>query len=784
MLLALLVALPLLASPVMPALARLGRGHAVACLPAALFAGFATLLPAIESGQAAVTTIDWIPSLGIALAFRADGLSLLFALLITGIGTAVFLFAATYLARHPDRPRFFGYLTLFMGAMLGAVLADDLIALLVFWELTSLASFLLIGFEPEDKTARRAAQQGLLITVGGGLALLAGAIVLGEAAGSYRISVILAQGSSLASHPAAGIAIALIAIGAFAKSAQAPLHVWLANAMVAPTPVSAYLHSATMVKLGVYLMARLNPTLGDTAIWTTLLQIGGLATMLTGSVLALRETDLKRMLAYSTVVSLGTLMVLIALPYAIASFALIAFLIVHALYKACLFLVAGIIDHEAGTRDTTTLSGLRHRMPLTAAVALLGGLSMAGLPPFIGFVGKELVYQASLDSAAPSLPVLIALIANAVMVAVAGVLTLRVFFGPPASTPQTPHDPPWPMLAGPAALALLGLVFGIAPWLANDLVLAAARSVAPGDVPYALALWHGFTPILALSGATLLLGCVLYRYWTPLHRLLAGQTAIGRLGPDAQYDRLIDGLQRVARWQTRRIQSGSLRRYVAATLAIFVLAIGGTLCWQGGLAWPAPRSIELTIAIPILLTIAAIAVVRARDFVAGVLAAGMVGFGMALVFLFHGAPDLAFTQFSVEAVAIVILLAIVGRMPFRDRTRRTTGERRTDAVIAIGIGGVATLVLLAVLGTPFDGRYGDYFMATSLPEAHGRNVVNVIIVDFRALDTLGEITVLALAALAAAAVFTGVSRHRDSQRPDSRHPDSSRTTGHAEDRTR
>ena len=761
MLIALLVFATLAVVPVMPTIARIGRGHGVALVPAALFASFASLLPAVNGGTPVVAVMDWIPSLGIALAFRADGLSLLFALLITGIGTAVFLFANEYLAEHRDRPRFFAMLTLFMAAMLGAVLADDLLVMLVFWELTSLASFLLIGFEPERPVARRSAQQGLLITVAGGLALLAGVILLGEAAGTTRISAILAQGPALLAHPNTLAATGLIATGAFAKSAQVPLHAWLANAMVAPTPVSAYLHSATMVKLGIYLMARLNPTLGGSELWIVLLQTAGLATMLTGSILAFRETDLKRVLAYSTVVSLGTLMVLVSLPQTIASVAMVAFLVVHALYKACLFLVAGIIDHEAGTRDTTALSGLARRMPITATIAVLGGLSMAGLPPFIGFVGKELVYEASLGSAAPGLPVLIALIANGAMVAVAGVLTLRVFFGPASSTPREAHDPRWPMLAGPAVLAMLGLLFGIAPWLADGAVISASRAVGAGDAPYALKLWHGLSPMLALSIATVIVGVILYRYWAPIHRVLARQTAIVRFGPDAAYDRALTRLMQLARWQTRQIQTGSLRRYVGTTLAVFAVGTGATLFISGGVAWPGWPAFDLSMTLPVLLAVAAIAVARARDFITGVLAAGIVGFGMAVVFLFNGAPDLAFTQFSVEAVAIVILLAIIGRMPFRSRDERLPDQKRHDAAIAIGVGLVATLMLLAVVAGPFDGRYGDYFMATSLPEAHGRNVVNVIIVDFRAIDTLGEITVLALAALAAAAVYAGASRRID-----------------------
>ena len=729
-------------------------------LPAALCAGFASLLPEVLASGARVEVTPWIPSLGIALALRADGLSLLFALLITGIGTFIFLYAARYLAGHADIARFFARLTLFMGAMLGAVLADDLIVLLVFWELTSLASFLLIGFTPEQAASRRSAQQGLLITVGGGLALLAGAIVLGQGAGTFRISEILAM-EGLAAQANASWVIALVALGAFAKSAQVPLHAWLPNAMVAPTPVSAFLHSATMVKLGVYLLARLNPVYGEHALWTGLLLTAGLATMLTGALLSLRETDLKRVLAYSTVVSLGTLVTLIALPHPLAATAMVAFLIVHALYKACLFMVAGIVDHEAGTRDSTQLGGLARRMPLTAATALLAGLSMAGLPPFVGFVAKELVYEAQLSATASWLPVTIAILANAVMVAVAGVVTVRAFWGPLRPTPLTPHDPPLAMAIGPALLAALGLLLGLVPGLAGALVQAAAGAVTGHPTESTLSLWHGLTPMLALSAFTLALGLAIYRGWNRLHRALAAREAITTHGPDAAYDRAMVALQRLALWQTQRIQSGSLRRYLGATLVVVGGAVGLTLVAREGLAWPSlSGALSLYALLPVLLLLAAGAVVRARGFLRGIVAAGMVGFGLALVVLFHGAPDLAFTQFSVEAVAIVVLLAIAGRLPFAREDARTAPQRRVDAAIAIGFGAVASLLLLSVLATPFDERLSDFFRAASVPEAHGRNLVNVIIVDFRALDTLGEITVLALAALAAAAALAGTRRSR------------------------
>ena len=756
-----------LAVPLLMWLVRRGMSSLTAAFPAILFADFARMLPSIAAGQELREELAWIEVLGVSLAFRVDGLALLFALLITGIGSFIFLYASRYLSGHPDQPRFIAFLTMFMGAMLGAVLADDLITLLIFWELTSFASFLLIGYEPEKAQSRRSAQQGLLITVAGGLSLMAGAIVLGAAAGTFRIGEIVARGPELVAHPHAPIIIVLIAVGAFAKSAQAPLHVWLANAMVAPTPVSAYLHSSTMVKLGVYLLARLNPVFGMHSWWTWILVTAGLMTMLTGTLLAMRETDLKRVLAYSTVVSLGTLITLIGLPAEVAAVAMVTFLMVHALYKACLFMVAGIIDHETGTRDASRLGGLARLMPVTAAIALLAGLSMAGLPPFVGFVGKELVYEAGLTARFPTLALSVAVIANACMVVVAGVVTVRCFFGPLVPTPGAPHgqadDPPWTMLLGPAVLSVLGLVLGLHPALAQSLLGPAASSVAGRAIEPVPSLGHGFTPILALSVLTLALGVLLLWHWHPMRRFLASRPEIDRWGPDTWYDRAMTALPRVASWQTDLIQRGSLRGYLRATFAVTAALVFATLIAKGGVALPQMRldSLDPQAVLPLLLVAATVAVVRAGTFTAGIVAAGMTGFGLALTFLFNGAPDLAFTQFSVEALSIVLLLAIIGRMPFQELDSRSRSQRRGDAIVATALGLVVTALLMSVIAGPFDAGISDYFRQVSVPEAHGRNLVNVIIVDFRALDTLGEITVLALAALAASALIVGAPQGKE-----------------------
>ncbi len=755
----LLVAVAFLAAPLAGWLG--GRSSPLlAILPLGLLAGFLSLGAGLGDGEALIESHAWIPSLGVDMGFRLDGLSLLFALLITGIGTLIFLYASAYLRGEPRLVRFYAVLTLFMASMLGAVLADDVVLLVVFWELTSLTSFLLIGYTPEKPEARRGAQQGFLITVAGGLAMLAGTILLGSVAGTFSISVMLERADAIAEHPRAPIIIVLLALGAFAKSAQFPLHSWLVNAMVAPTPVSAFLHSATMVKLGVYLLARMDPIFGGHGLWVGLLSSLGAATMVGAAVLALRETDLKRVLAYSTVASLGTLVMLIGIPGTLAAVAAMTFLVAHALYKACLFMVAGIVDHETGTRDSSALSGLRRHMPVTAAAALVGGLSMAGLPPFFGFLAKEALYETGLGApSAEAWPLIAAaLVANAALVVVAGIVGYRCFAGPYRGPGQRPHDPGATMLAGPALFGVLGLLFGLAPGaIGSSLILPAASAVAGQPIDYTLSLWHGFTPMLVLSVATLALGVLAYSRASQIAMAMRRIDLIDRWSPDRIYDRLIVGLQRLARWQTEAIQTGSLRVYVGRMLALIATGCGVTLLLRDGVRLPSfADALVPELVLVALLAVSAVAVLGTRNFVAGIVAAGMVGFSIALIFLFQGAPDLAFTQFSVEALAMVILLAIVGRLPFRELDYRTAKERRRDAAVAIGLGVVVTLIMLSMLNEPFDARLSDYFRATSVPEAHGRNLVNVIIVDFRALDTLGEITVLGLAAIAAAAVLAGL----------------------------
>jgi multicomponent Na+:H+ antiporter subunit A len=745
--------------------ARMGPVAWVATmLPLALFVLFATQAPTIAAGGDVRVAWDWVPSLDIRLAFRIDGLSLLFALLISGIGTFVFLYAGAYLAGHPRIVRFYLYLSAFMLAMLGVVLADDLIALFVFWELTSLTSYLLIGFNSDDPKARRSALQALLVTGAGGLAMLAGFILMGIAGGTYSVSALLAA-DVLRDHALYAPILALVLLGAFTKSAQVPFHFWLPNAMAAPTPVSAYLHSATMVKAGIYLMARLHPGLGGTDAWAWTLTVVGAVTAVWASIVALRQTDMKLMLAYTTVMALGTLTMFLGDQSTIAIAAAVTFILVHSLYKATLFMVIGAVDHETGTRQLGALGGLARVMPMTAAAAALAAFSMAGFPPFLGFIGKELKYEGALAVASePALVAAAAVAANAMMVTVALVIVIRTFFGRRRATPKAPHEAPWAMLVGPMTLAAAGLIFGTAPELVGPSLVqpgAAAIGDFRGDTFY-LALWHGINLPLALSILTVTLGLILF--WQ-FRRVTAAVNALCRPLPsgDRLYDRTMDGLVWLAAVQTRVLQGGSMRTYLAICAVTLAAGVGGTLIARGGLAidprWPDPVWYMWGVAALIVAATAVAVFTHSR--LAAICALGVVGSGVALVFVVYGAPDVAMTQLMVEILVVVIVAIVLLRLPaFHGVAHASRAGRVRDGVVAVACGGVVTALLLAVTAAPLDRRLTDYFEAESVPGGFGRNIVNVILVDFRALDTFGEIAVVAVAGLACFALIRTRRRRR------------------------
>jgi multicomponent Na+:H+ antiporter subunit A len=731
-------------------IAASATGLAVALAVSALLAW---KLPAIAAGQVVELSYPWLPALGVHFALRIDGLGLLFALLISAIGALILIYSHRYMRGHPHAARMQVLLTLFMISMLGLVLADDVITLFVFWELTTVVSYLLIGFESASAQARRAALQAVLVTGIGGLAMLVGLLMLSDAGGGLRISVWNDGTLALDAHPHYAAILVLVLLGAFTKSAQFPFHFWLPNAMAAPTPVSAYLHSATMVKAGVYLLARLQPTLGGTEAWFLALTTAGAVTAVWAAVQSLRQDDLKLALAHTTVVALGTLVLFLGSDEVIAATAAMTFLVVHALYKCGLFLVVGIVDHESGTRLASRLGGLGPAMPLTAAAAALAALSMAGIPPFLGFVGKELQYEGALALHWAPLWVTAALIvANALVIAIAAKVAFAPFWRGRADTPRTPHDAPWSMLAAPALLALLGLALGLAPGLAGRvLVDPSVIAIRARPETLALHLWHGLNLPLLLSVLTVALGVLLYSLRTRLSHGLASAAARLPMTGDRGYDASVAGLQAVARWQTDLLQSGSLRRYLGVTFATLSLAVGGTLLWRGGAAWPSTTEAVPPVAwaVVLLIVLATAVPIFTASRLASITALGVVGAGVALLFLLFGAPDVAMTQFLVEVLFVVLVALVLLRLPrLRGSGAPPVGGRGGAAVLALATGATVTAVLLAVLSAPLDLSLQAWFTAESVPSGHGHNIVNVILVDFRALDTLGEITVLATAALA------------------------------------
>ncbi|QOY95425.1 DUF4040 domain-containing protein [Massilia sp. UMI-21] len=722
------------------------------------------LLPAVAAlpGELASWSMPWVAPLGIRLGFAADGLARLFLLLVCAVGAAVLAYAPGYLRGHARLGQLMALLIAFMLAMGGAILADDLLLLLLFWEATSLLSFLLVGFEHGHPDSRDSARQALLVTGAGGLALLAGFVLILLAAPGLRLSDLARLDPAVLADTRFQAGAALVLLGAMTKSAQFPFHFWLPGAMAAPTPVSAYLHSATMVNLGVYVMARFDEAMGAVPWWEgTLLAIGTL-TALWGAVQAPRERDLKRILAWSTVSALGTLTVLIGLPNELGALAFAAFLLAHALYKAPLFFVAGNIDHATGTRLIDRLRGLRHGMPATALAALLAGVSMAGLPATIGFIAKDSVKAAKEVSDVLWVVEGASLLVSTVGVAVASVAAVRIFFGRPEHPAgHAPHEGGWRLTVPPLALAGLGIALGLFPSLAETLVTDAARMIAPGLqradavlAPEWLLRLEGFAIVWAV-------GAAVYVGWNRLHRLLERLRFLDRAGPAAAYGAALRGLKHGAGMLIGALQSGRLGRYLGLSAAATVLFAAP---WAFGLSFGAPRAAGAdgagVLAGCLAIILGAGLAVRGRDTLQRLLATGAVGAGSAIVFLFRGAPDLALTQLVVETVFVAVAAVALHR--YRPRQHADAGRAGAwRAGIALAFGLLLGAALLALGDRPFDAAMSEYFLAQSVPQAHGRNVVNVIIVDFRALDTLGEIAVLMLAALAARPLARRLRRRRN-----------------------
>jgi multicomponent Na+:H+ antiporter subunit A len=731
-------------------------GTLLAVVPAGLFGWFLTGLEDVSRGEAWVQSWTGVEGLGIRLAFRLDGLSLLFALLVTGIGALVLVYAGSYFKGDTRLPRFYTAILFFMGAMLGLVLADDALVLFVFWELTSVSSYVLIGFDHEKEEARAAALQALFVTGGGGLALLAGLLLLGQIAGTFELSALEAQAATIQAHPLYLPVLLLVLLGAFTKSAQFPFHFWLPGAMAAPSPVSAYLHSATMVKAGIYLLARLNPALGGTDEWHSLIVLVGTVTLATGAVLAYGQTDLKRLLAFTTVSGLGTLTLLVGISTELSAQAAMIFLLVHALYKAALFLGVGTLDHEAGTRDLRVLGGLARALPLTAAAVAVSALSMAGLPPLFGFVAKEFFYEAKTGAphAGPLVTVL-SFAGSACVAAASGLVGWRAFFGPKrGQPPKAPHEGPPALWIGPVLLAAVSVLLSLLPdQLAVPLIQPAATAVHGAHTELELSPWIGLSPALVQGLVMLALGAALYLAHDRALVFTRGLHWLAAWGPARAYRLALDGLAGLARWQTRHLQGGVLGTYLLIVVGTAVALAGGVFLDRVG--WPDTpldeiRVHELLAALAMLA--GAVLVVRARSILVGVASLGIVGYGLALLFLFFGGPDLALTQFAVETLTVILFVLVLRRLP-RLRSLSPPSKRMRDAAVALAGGAVMTGIVLATAASFHPDPLREYFAHASAPLAHGRNVVNVILVDFRSLDTLGEITVLAVAALGVLALM-------------------------------
>lgn len=734
-----------------PPLCRLTKeksGWWLAILPLALTVYFLSLLPGLARGQIQSISYLWSQELGLTFAFRADGLSLAFALLISGIGALVAVYAGGYFGTKVPIGRFYLWLFFFMASMLGVVFADHLILLFIFWELTSLSSFMLIGFEHDREEARAAAIQALLVTGSGGLVMLAGFVLLGQVGQTWELSTLFLRGEGVRASPLYLAIVILILIGAFTKSAQFPFHFWLPNAMQAPTPVSTYLHAATMVKAGVYLLARLSPVLGGSPIW--LWAVGGIGavTMVLGGVLALSQTDMKRLLAYSTISALGSLVMAIGIGSETALKAMVLFLLAHGLYKGTLFLVTGSVDHECGTRDVRELGGLGRLMPYTALGSTLAALSMAGVPLFFGFLAKEYLYEASYKAGA--LWLILAVLGALLNVWIA----LRVGIAPfwlarskEAELPKKPHEAPWSMTVGPLILGGLSIGLGAYPQILSSVLVSPALSAMAGKaVEVKLKAWHGINDILLLSLLTLGLGVVAFAIRNDLQRIAEQWTV--PWGLDTLYRRSIDGLFSLASFQTRLLQHGYLRYYlITIVVAVVGITAGGLIRWGGG-ALP-HLSLDLRfyeLGIAIIIVLAGGMAILSRSRLGAVAALGVAGYGVASIYLLFGAPDLAMTQFLIESLTVILFVLAFYHLPnFAQLTPRR--ERLRDVIIAIVTGCLMTIFVFVASGIQIHPSISQFFVENALPLAHGRNIVNVILVDFRGLDTLGEITVLAIAGL-------------------------------------
>lgn len=755
---------PILLALFIPMLSKMKRkihtGVFVFFIPFAIFIYFVQF---VGTGFAAqIQTAKWIPSLDINLDFYLDGLSLLFVLLISGIGALVVLYSIYYLDNTERLGQFYVYLLMFMTAMLGVVLSDNIFVLYTFWELTSISSFLLIGYWHFKERSRYGALKSLLITVFGGLSMFGGFILLWTITGSTSIQTMISHTDLILASPYLPLALGFILIGAFTKSAQFPFHIWLPDAMEAPTPVSAYLHSATMVKAGIYLIARFSAIFSTYEWFFIIVTVVGITTLCWGSYMAVRQTDLKAILAFSTISQLGMIMAMLGFGTKVAVFAAVFHILNHATFKGSLFMVAGVIDHETGTRDIRKLGGLLTFMPITATLALFGTFSMAGIPlPFLnGFLSKELFFESTLhlnnnvgtfaNFLTQAIPYL-AVFGSIFTFIYSMYLFFGVFGGRKKSNQLTtqPKEARLGMLLSPFILVLCIIMIGLFPNLVNGSLLAHAAGAINSEVTsQTITFWHGFSTPLLMTLMVIGIGSVLVltrKKWSRVYEVFPGKLSFNTV-----YDRLISSLDRYSERFTNFYMNGSIRVYLAIIIATMFIVTLIFMAITGGLNIQFDNLADITIielSIVSIMIIAAVATLFMNNNVTAILVLGVVGYGAAMLFVIYRAPDLALTQLVIETVTVSLFLLCFYHLPNLQKRTEPIGTKALNLFIAVGFGLMMTLIGISAHSTNWFDKISDYFVETSLTEGGGRNIVNVILVDMRGFDTLFEITVLGIAAL-------------------------------------
>ncbi|MFD1606273.1 Na+/H+ antiporter subunit A [Oceanobacillus luteolus] len=778
-----IVLIPFLTALLIPLFYKKGSRLHIGLLPilvaVSLFIYLLTYIPDIANGKTFLHTISWIPSYGINFTTYLDGLSLIFALLITGIGTLVILYSIYYLSENEQLGHFYTYLMMFMGAMLGVVLSDNLMVLYVFWELTSISSFLLIAFWYQRKRSREGAQKSMLITMSGGFGMLVGFLMLYAITGTMNVREIIEIIPDLTGHVLFVPAMLLLLFGAFTKSAQFPFHIWLPDAMEAPTPVSAYLHSATMVKAGIYLVARFTPVFGGEGVWFWIVTGVGIFTLFWGSFQAVRQTDLKALLAYSTVSQLGMIMSMFGMGsvalnfgystesvfYTQATFAALFHLINHSTFKGALFMAVGIVDHEVGTRDIRRLGGLATFMPITFTISLIGSFSMAGLPPFNGFLSKEMFFQAAIDittlgvfhvDTLGNLIPIVAWIASIFTFVYSMIIVFQTFLGPykEERLERSANESPIGMLISPLILAGLVLIIFFFPnVLGNYIIRPAMASVFPSlatqvDLGVEILRWHGFNSLaLWMTIGVVLIGIILYKFpkiWRWIYVLFPGEWSFNSL-----YNFAIEQGEKSSRRFTNSYMTGDLRNYLMYIFSFFILLIAGAFVLTGSYNFTISDNAMISTfewIIVMSLMIAAISILFAKSRLTAILLNSVLGYGVALLFVIFRAPDLALTQTVVETVTTVLFLVAYYFLPEWQKEQGTRKANLTKLVVSIAVGATFTVVALAAQNNRLFERISTYF-EDSYELAGGRNIVNTILSDFRGFDTMLEVVVLLIAGL-------------------------------------